>query len=150
MTPSTESLKWNAVERRDRNADGTIFCSVRTTGVYCKPSCAGRPKRENVAFHTTAADAERAGFSAEPCDFGAVRQHRLLRHANEQIVIVDRRPQRGPNRKGRNIGFGESDQFGAGAGRLADDGNRLFGCGLAIEKDGRGVDGGRLEAGKHG
>jgi AraC family transcriptional regulator of adaptative response/methylated-DNA-[protein]-cysteine methyltransferase len=40
------------------------FYSVRTTGVYCRPSCAARPKRENVGFHATTAEAERAGFRA--------------------------------------------------------------------------------------
>ena len=41
------------------------FYSVKTTGVYCRPSCAARPKMENVGFHATAAEAERAGF--RPC-----------------------------------------------------------------------------------
>lgn len=44
---------------------GKYFYSVRTTGVYCRPSCAARPKMENVGFHATAAQAERAGF--RPC-----------------------------------------------------------------------------------
>lgn len=58
--------RWAAVAARDRTADGRFFYSVRTTGVYCRPSCAARmPKPENVAFHLTAADAERAGF--RPC-----------------------------------------------------------------------------------
>ena len=58
--------RWRAVAERDSSADGTFFYSVRTTGVYCKPSCAARVARpENVAFHLTAADAERAGF--RPC-----------------------------------------------------------------------------------
>jgi AraC family transcriptional regulator, regulatory protein of adaptative response / methylated-DNA-[protein]-cysteine methyltransferase len=57
---------WQAVERRDRAADGTFVYSVRTTGVYCRPSCAARlPRRENVAFHKSCAEAERAGF--RPC-----------------------------------------------------------------------------------
>jgi AraC family transcriptional regulator, regulatory protein of adaptative response / methylated-DNA-[protein]-cysteine methyltransferase len=57
---------WKAVKGRDRAADGTFFYSVRTTGVYCRPSCAARlPRRENVAFHKTCADAARAGF--RPC-----------------------------------------------------------------------------------
>ena len=41
------------------------FYSVKTTGVYCRPSCAARPKMENVRFHATAAEAEHAGF--RPC-----------------------------------------------------------------------------------
>lgn len=57
---------WTAVVNRDRSADGSFYYSVRTTGVYCRPSCAARrPRRDNVAFHPTAADAERAGF--RPC-----------------------------------------------------------------------------------
>ena len=38
--------------------------SVVTTGIYCRPSCAGRPHRKNVRFHPTAAAAEAAGFRA--------------------------------------------------------------------------------------
>src|SRR5512134_509727 len=58
--------RWAALVARDPAADGKFFYSVRTTGVYCRPSCAARTARpENVAFHATAADAERAGF--RPC-----------------------------------------------------------------------------------
>ena len=58
--------RWEAVLRRDKGADGTFFYAVRTTGVYCRPSCAARlPRRENVEFHETCKDAERAGF--RPC-----------------------------------------------------------------------------------
>jgi AraC family transcriptional regulator of adaptative response/methylated-DNA-[protein]-cysteine methyltransferase len=58
--------RWAAVQARDARADGSFFYSVRSTGVYCRPSCAARPARpENVAFHATAAEAERAGF--RPC-----------------------------------------------------------------------------------
>ena len=57
--------RWAAVVGRDPDADGRFFYSVRTTGVYCRPSCASRPARpENVAFYATAAEAERAGFRA--------------------------------------------------------------------------------------
>ncbi|HEV7820897.1 MAG TPA: Ada metal-binding domain-containing protein, partial [Burkholderiales bacterium] len=58
--------RWAAVVNRDSEADGTFFYSVKTTGVYCRPSCAARLARpENVQFHLTRADAERAGF--RPC-----------------------------------------------------------------------------------
>jgi AraC family transcriptional regulator of adaptative response/methylated-DNA-[protein]-cysteine methyltransferase len=58
--------RWAAVRRRDRRADGLFYYSVRTTGVYCRPSCAARPaRRENVRFHSTRTEAERAGF--RPC-----------------------------------------------------------------------------------
>jgi len=58
--------RWTAVRHHDRRADGQFFYSVLTTGVYCRPSCGARlPRRENVRFHATARDAERAGF--RPC-----------------------------------------------------------------------------------
>jgi AraC family transcriptional regulator, regulatory protein of adaptative response / methylated-DNA-[protein]-cysteine methyltransferase len=61
-----EDPRWARVLARDPAADGQFFYSVRTTGVYCRPSCAARHARpENVAFHLTPADAERAGF--RPC-----------------------------------------------------------------------------------
>lgn len=61
---ATDDARWAAVERRERAADGAFYCAVVTTGVYCRPSCAGRPHRKNVRFHRTAAEAERAGFRA--------------------------------------------------------------------------------------
>jgi AraC family transcriptional regulator of adaptative response/methylated-DNA-[protein]-cysteine methyltransferase len=58
--------RWAAIVGRDAQADGAFFYSVNTTGVYCRPSCAARLARpENVRFHLTCADAERAGF--RPC-----------------------------------------------------------------------------------
>ena len=61
-----DESRWQAVVSRDPAADGAFFYSVRTTGVYCRPSCAARlPRRENVTFHATTAEAERAGF--RPC-----------------------------------------------------------------------------------
>lgn len=63
---SGDDERWEAIKRRDRAADGAFYYSVRTTGVYCRPSCAARrPRRENVRFHATWADAERAGL--RPC-----------------------------------------------------------------------------------
>jgi AraC family transcriptional regulator of adaptative response/methylated-DNA-[protein]-cysteine methyltransferase len=57
--------RWSAVRARDPQADGSFVYSVRTTGVYCRPSCGARPARpENVAFHDTPAAAEHAGFRA--------------------------------------------------------------------------------------
>ena len=57
--------RWHSLLVRDASADGSFYYSVRTTGVYCRPSCGARPPRpENVAFHATPADAERAGFRA--------------------------------------------------------------------------------------
>lgn len=63
---SDDADYWNAIRTRNQNFDGKFFYSVATTGVYCRPSCAARlANRENVAFHASCADAEKAGF--RPC-----------------------------------------------------------------------------------
>jgi AraC family transcriptional regulator, regulatory protein of adaptative response / DNA-3-methyladenine glycosylase II len=56
---------WQAIEAADPRFDGWVFCGVRTTGIYCRPSCPARtPKRRNVRFFATAAGAQAAGFRA--------------------------------------------------------------------------------------
>jgi AraC family transcriptional regulator of adaptative response/methylated-DNA-[protein]-cysteine methyltransferase len=61
-----DESRWQALVRRDPDADEVFYYSVRTTGVYCRPSCPARlPRRENVCFYTTCEQAERAGF--RPC-----------------------------------------------------------------------------------
>ena len=58
--------RWASLIGRDASADGKFYYSVKTTGVYCRPSCAARPARpENVQFHLTCEDAEKVGF--RPC-----------------------------------------------------------------------------------
>lgn len=60
-----DESRWLAVTRRDAAADGSFLFSVRTTGVFCRPSCSARtPRRENVAFHLDCASARAAGFRA--------------------------------------------------------------------------------------
>ena len=61
-----EDLRWAAVQQRDGGADDVFWYSVRSTGVYCRPSCGARPAlRKNVAFHDSREAAEEAGF--RPC-----------------------------------------------------------------------------------
>ena len=61
----TDQGRWQAVKSRRRAADGTFVYAVRTTGVYCRPSCGARlARRANVEFFAGPADAERAGFRA--------------------------------------------------------------------------------------
>jgi AraC family transcriptional regulator of adaptative response / DNA-3-methyladenine glycosylase II len=56
---------YRAVAGRDRRFDGVFFTAVRSTGIYCRPSCPARtPKAANVTFHRTAASAQAAGFRA--------------------------------------------------------------------------------------
>jgi AraC family transcriptional regulator of adaptative response / DNA-3-methyladenine glycosylase II len=56
---------WQAIEACDPRLDGWVFCGVKTTGIYCRPSCPARtPKRENVRLFASAAAAQAAGFRA--------------------------------------------------------------------------------------
>jgi AraC family transcriptional regulator of adaptative response/methylated-DNA-[protein]-cysteine methyltransferase len=58
-----DDRRWRQVIKRDAAADGTFVYAVRTTGVYCRPSCAARrARRANVAFYDTSAEAQAAGF----------------------------------------------------------------------------------------
>jgi AraC family transcriptional regulator, regulatory protein of adaptative response / DNA-3-methyladenine glycosylase II len=56
---------YRAVAGRDARFDGWFFTAVRTTGIYCRPSCPARtPLARNVSFFTTAAAAQAAGYRA--------------------------------------------------------------------------------------
>ncbi|HTH38906.1 MAG TPA: bifunctional DNA-binding transcriptional regulator/O6-methylguanine-DNA methyltransferase Ada [Pyrinomonadaceae bacterium] len=60
-----EELFWQAVRTNDARFDGAFYLGVKTTGIYCRPSCRARaPKRENVAFFATWNDAEKFGLRA--------------------------------------------------------------------------------------
>ena len=60
-----DQARWSAVERRDQAAIGVFFYAVTTTGIYCLPTCPSRrPRRENIAYFPTAADAVAAGYRA--------------------------------------------------------------------------------------
>ncbi len=66
VSPVERDPRWSRVRARDASADGAFVYAVRTTGVYCRPSCGARLARpEHVAFHESAEAAERAGF--RPC-----------------------------------------------------------------------------------
>jgi AraC family transcriptional regulator, regulatory protein of adaptative response / methylated-DNA-[protein]-cysteine methyltransferase len=61
-----DDTRWQAVLTRDRRCDGCFVFAVRSTGIYCRPSCpARRPRRAQVRFFAGPQDAERAGF--RPC-----------------------------------------------------------------------------------
>lgn len=79
VEPAGADAWWEAVTRRDASADGEFFYAVRTTGVYCRPSCpARRPRRENVTFYRAALEAERAGY--RPCRRCRPRERTLESH----------------------------------------------------------------------
>jgi AraC family transcriptional regulator, regulatory protein of adaptative response / methylated-DNA-[protein]-cysteine methyltransferase len=66
IPPRAAERFWNATLHRDPRADGAFVFAVRSTHVYCRPSCpARRPLRQNTVFFRTAQDAESQGF--RPC-----------------------------------------------------------------------------------
>ncbi len=89
---------WAAFERRDRAHDGRFVGAVRTTGIYCKPSCPARhPKRENVAFYSDGEAARAAGYRAclrcRPDEVGRDREAvaravRLIEEAEELPLLA--------------------------------------------------------------
>ncbi|WP_418275152.1 Ada metal-binding domain-containing protein [Isoptericola jiangsuensis] len=65
MADTTFDERYRAIAARDARFDGQFFTAVRTTGIYCRPSCPARtPKPQNVAFYLTSAAAHDAGFRA--------------------------------------------------------------------------------------
>lgn len=66
ITPHIAARYWRATRARDPRADGTFVLAVRSTHIYCRPSCpARRPLRRNVTFYRTREEAERNGY--RPC-----------------------------------------------------------------------------------
>ena len=60
-----KEIYWQAFSERNPRFDGVFYTGVRTTGIFCKPSCTARlPKRENVVFFDTSKQAEEGGFRA--------------------------------------------------------------------------------------
>jgi AraC family transcriptional regulator of adaptative response/methylated-DNA-[protein]-cysteine methyltransferase len=63
---ATHDRRWQAVSQRRKSADGTFVYAVKSTGVYCRPSCSARlALRKNVEFYATPRQAEQAGY--RPC-----------------------------------------------------------------------------------
>ncbi|MEW6263179.1 MAG: bifunctional DNA-binding transcriptional regulator/O6-methylguanine-DNA methyltransferase Ada [Thermodesulfobacteriota bacterium] len=102
MAFNSDAERWTAVEKRDRRAEGVFFYGVKTTGVYCRPTCSARlPNRKNVVFFTSFSEAEGAGY--RPCrrcspkspsagDYGMALVGdacRLMEEATEPPVLED-------------------------------------------------------------
>jgi AraC family transcriptional regulator of adaptative response/methylated-DNA-[protein]-cysteine methyltransferase len=83
-----EATAWESVLQRDASADDRFLYAVTTTGIYCRPSCPSRrPKRDNVAFFSSAAAAEDAGFRAcQRCRPNRAKApHRAVERARDYI-----------------------------------------------------------------
>lgn len=92
---SDDDSRWQQFSERDRRYDGDFVIAVRTTGIYCRPSCpARRPKRQNVAFYDVPEAAELAGFRAcKRCRPAAAEPHdpdrQLVRVVCRTIMAAD-------------------------------------------------------------
>jgi methylphosphotriester-DNA--protein-cysteine methyltransferase len=65
MTYSTDATRWRALTVRDAGANGHFVYSVRSTNIYCRPTCPARlARRANVGFYKTPLEAESDGFRA--------------------------------------------------------------------------------------
>jgi AraC family transcriptional regulator, regulatory protein of adaptative response / methylated-DNA-[protein]-cysteine methyltransferase len=104
---TTPASRWRVVLARDRHYDGHFVYAVRSTGVYCRPSCPSRrPRRAQVSFFAAPAEAEAAGFracrrchprDAAPADPGAA----LVRAA---CARIDAAPERALAPLARELG----------------------------------------------
>jgi AraC family transcriptional regulator of adaptative response/methylated-DNA-[protein]-cysteine methyltransferase len=92
-TWASDAERWQAVTSRDARADGAFFYAVRTTGVFCRPSCASRlPLRENIEFFADADGARAAGYrECKRCRPGGLpRELEIVRRA---CAALDAEPQ---------------------------------------------------------
>jgi AraC family transcriptional regulator, regulatory protein of adaptative response / methylated-DNA-[protein]-cysteine methyltransferase len=85
-----DPARWTAVLERDRRHDGSFVYAVRTTGIYCRPSCPSRrPRRESVEFFAEPAAAETAGYRAcrrcHPRSAAGTPAEQALRRAVEHL-----------------------------------------------------------------
>ncbi|MBM3834509.1 MAG: methylated-DNA--[protein]-cysteine S-methyltransferase [Verrucomicrobia bacterium] len=74
-----------ALSAKDSTCDGAFFVAVKTTGIFCRPSCSSRPKRENVEFFGSANECLNAGYRpckrCHPTASGGFASHSRLREA---------------------------------------------------------------------
>ena len=108
MTTSTPTIpmspfdgqdsRWDAIINRRNEAEHEFLYAVRTTGIYCRPTCSSRkPRRENVEFFDSSSDAELAGYRAckrcKPnCPATEDRRTALVRHACRRIEACQEIP----------------------------------------------------------
>jgi AraC family transcriptional regulator of adaptative response/methylated-DNA-[protein]-cysteine methyltransferase len=94
--------RWKAVKAKNPEFDGVFYFGVRTTGIFCRPSCTSRtPKRQNVSFFVTPTEAEKAGFRAcmrckpksnyhpSPAALLIKKAFELLKPDNDEILTVE-------------------------------------------------------------
>ena len=87
ITPQAADRYWQATIHRDPSADGSFFFAVRSTHVYCRPTCpARRPLRSNTVFFRTPQEAERQGF--RPCRRCRPKQQDSATALVQRVAVV--------------------------------------------------------------
>ncbi|MFF2754058.1 bifunctional transcriptional activator/DNA repair enzyme AdaA [Psychrobacillus sp. NPDC058041] len=93
--------KWEKIIACDRTYDGLFYTAVKTTRIYCRPSCRSRkPKKQNVEFFLDREEVEKAGFRAcKRCKPDVEHSPNtelvqnvitfLINHSNEKLTLVD-------------------------------------------------------------
>jgi len=95
--------RWHAVLARDRRFDGAFVYAVRSTGIYCRPSCASRrPRRTQVTFYPIPEAAEREGYRAcrrcHPADAPGTDPAVTLVRDAARAIAAGQRPAGDPRR----------------------------------------------------
>ncbi len=88
----TRDEMWRAVIENDESYDGIFFYSVKSTGIYCRPSCKSKPpKRKNICFFDTAEEARSAGFRpCKRCRSDLMEYHPMKEIASKAKQLLDR------------------------------------------------------------
>ncbi|KAF1839996.1 uncharacterized protein K460DRAFT_399620 [Cucurbitaria berberidis CBS 394.84] len=91
MAYITDAARWRALVTRDPNANGQFIYSVRSTHIYCRPTCPGRlARRANVGFYKTPFEAETAGFRAcKRCKPNMVPEDPQERAVEKACLLID-------------------------------------------------------------
>jgi methylphosphotriester-DNA--protein-cysteine methyltransferase len=91
MAYATDAARWRALTIRDPNASGHFIYSIKSTNIYCRPTCPGRlARRANVGFYTTAFEAEAAGFRAcKRCKPNTVLEDPQERAVEKACLLID-------------------------------------------------------------
>ncbi len=85
----TDDKRWKAVVDNNSSADGTFYYAVKTTGVYCRPSCTSRlPNRTNIEYFEKCVDAEKAGYRA--CKRCKLKANSKRQGIEEKVVLACR------------------------------------------------------------
>lgn len=97
----SDDQRWQAVSRNDKKADGIFYYAVKTTGIFCRPSCSSRlPNRANVEYILTCEEAEKKGY--RPCQKCSPKEFSKTSETEEKIIRACRSIERSDKPKTLN------------------------------------------------